>query len=367
MSERLPPLAAIPPHVVAAADYEPLARERLDAAAWAYLDGAAADERTAAANRAAFARLDLQTRVLRDLRGGHTRCQLLGLDLPHPMLLAPVAHQGLFHPDAEAATALAAGVMQTPMILSTLSTLGVEAVAAQAAGPLWFQLYAQPHWEDSLRIVRRAEEAGCRALVLTVDAPVAGVRNREQRAGFSLPPALQPEDVRDCAPLPAHVAGTDPVFDRLMAAAPRWEQVEALRRATALPLLIKGLTHPEDARTALEAGVDGLIVSNHGGRTLDGLPASLDLLPAVVRAVQGRVPVLMDGGIRRGSDVFKALTLGADAVLLGRCWVYALAAAGALGVAHVIRLLQEELALTMALCGCREVAQARQSHDPRIN
>lgn len=362
MSPRLPPLSAIPPHVVAAADYEALARERLDDAAWAYLDGAAADERTAAANRAAFARLDLQARVLRDLRGGHTRCRLMGLDLPHPMLLAPVAHQGLFHPDAEAATALAAGVMQTPMILSTLSTLGVEAVAAQAAGPLWFQLYAQPRWEDSLRLVRRAEDAGCQALVLTVDAPVAGVRNREQRAGFAVPPSLTPEDLRDCAPLPAPAAGADPVFDRLMAAAPRWEHVEALRRTTALPVLIKGLTHPDDARLALDAGMDGVIVSNHGGRTLDGLPASLDLLPAVVQAVGGRVPVLMDGGIRRGSDVFKALTLGADAVLLGRCWVYALAAAGALGVAHVIRLLQEELALTMALCGCREVSAARPAH-----
>ncbi|MGM9516618.1 alpha-hydroxy acid oxidase [Roseateles sp. DB2] len=362
MSWRSPLLTSIPSHVVAAADYEPLARERLDEAAWAYLDGAAADEHTAAANRAAFARLSLQTRVLRDLRGGHTRCRLLGMDLPHPMLLAPVAHQGLFHPDAEAATALAAGVMQTPMIISTLSTLGVEAIAAQGVGPLWFQLYAQPHWEDSLRLVRRAEEAGCRALVLTVDAPVAGVRNREQRSGFRLPRALAPRDLQDCAPLPPGQAGMDPVFDRLMAVAPRWEHVEALRRATALPLLIKGLTHPEDARLGLEAGVDGLIVSNHGGRTLDGLPASLDLLPAIVQVVQGRVPVLMDGGIRRGSDVFKALSRGADAVLLGRCWVHALAAAGALGVAHVIRLLQEELAMTMALCGCRDLSDVHAMH-----
>ncbi len=357
MSWRSPPLSAIPSHVVAAADYEALARERLDDAAWAYLDGAAADERTAAANREAFARLTLQTRVLRDLRGGHTRCRLLGMDLPHPMLLAPVAHQGLFHPDAEAATALAAGVMQTPMIVSTLSTLGIEALAARASGPLWFQLYAQPCWDDTLRLVRRAELAGCRALVLTVDAPVAGARNREQRAGFALPADLSPKDLQGLASLPPQEAGTDPVFDRLMAVAPRWEQVQALRKATGLPLLIKGLTHPDDARLALASGVDGLIVSNHGGRTLDGLPAALDLLPAIVQAVQGRVPVLMDGGIRRGSDVYKAMLLGADAVLLGRCWVYALAAAGALGVAHVIRLLQEELALTMALCGCRELSE----------
>jgi 4-hydroxymandelate oxidase len=362
VSWRSPLLSAIPSEVVAAADYEALARARLNDSAWAYLDGAAADERTCEANRSAFARLNLQSRVLRDLRGGHTRLRLLGLDLPHPMLLAPVAHQGLFHPDAEAATALAASVMQTPLIVSTLSTLGIEAIASRAGGPLWFQLYTQPRWEDSLTLVRRAEAAGCRALVLTVDAPVAGVRNREQRAAFAVPSTLMPTDVRDFAPLPPAAAGTDPVFDRLMAAAPRWEHVEALRQATRLPLLLKGVTHPDDACRALEAGVDGLIVSNHGGRTLDGLPASLDLLPAVVRAVQGRVPVLLDGGIRRGSDVFKAIVLGADAVLLGRCWVYALAAAGALGVAHVIRLLQEELALTMALCGCRNLADARSTH-----
>lgn len=351
---RPPRLSSIPSDLVCAADYEPWSRRVLDDASWAFLDGGAADEQTRRDNRIAWDHLRLTGAVLRDLRGGHTRMRLLGQDLPHPMLLAPVAHQGLFHPEAELATAQAAHVMQTPMVLSTLSHCSVEDVAARTSAPLWFQLYWQADLAHNLGLLRRAEAAGCQALVLTVDAPVAGVRNREQRAGFRLPSAVNLPHLAGLETcLPPLPKGGSPVFEQLMAFAPRWEDLARLREATRLPLWLKGIIRADDAERAIASGVDGLVVSNHGGRTLDGLPATAELLPGIVAAVQRRVPVLVDGGIRRGSDVFKALALGADAVLLGRCWVHALAAAGALGVAHVIRTLHEELEITMALAGCR--------------
>ena len=339
------------------ADYEHYAKRCLDVNAWAYLDGGAADELTLAANRQAYSQLQLEGRVLVDVTGGHTRMELFGQKLAHPMLLAPVAHQGLFHPDGELATVQAAAALETCMVVSTLASHRIEDIAAAALRPLWFQLYMQPDRNHSLALVRRAEAAGYQALVLTVDAPIAGLRNREQRAGFALPEGLRAVNL-DGVPTPALALqpGQSAVFDHWMRLAPNWRDVEALRAQTSLPLLIKGITNAHDAGIALELGVDGLVVSNHGGRTLDTMAPSLLCLPAIVQAVQGRVPVLMDGGIRRGSDVSKALALGADAVLLGRSWVYALAAAGALGVSHVLRLLRDELELTMALTGCATLA-----------
>lgn len=350
-----PPLTAIPRHIVAACDYALAAREHLDANAWAYLQGSAADELTAAANVDGFAKVQLLPRPLADVRGGHARCTLFGQTLSHPLLLAPVAYQKLFHAEGEQATALAARAMETPLLLSTLATTSLEEVAA-SAGLAWFQLYWQGDRARTLALVRRAEVAGYRALVLTVDAPLAGIRNREQRAGFALPPGMAAVNVPEAVKMPALAPGASPLFDGLMALAPRWEDVAWLLAETRLPLLLKGVLHPADARRAVDLGVHGLVVSNHGGRVLDTVPTALDALPAIRRVVGADLPLLLDGGIRRGSDVFKALALGANAVLIGRPYIQALAVAGALGVAHLIRILREELEATMALCGCPTLA-----------
>ncbi len=346
-----PPLSVIPADLVAACDYARHASEHLDAASWAYLAGGAADEITLAANAAAWHEIALWPRALADVRGGHTRVTLFGDTLAHPVILAPVATQKLFHPDGEGASVLAAGVLQGAAVVSTQASIALETLAASAQGPLWFQLYWQGSRDTTLALVKRAEAAGYRALILTVDAPVSGARNREQRAGFAVPAHAVQANVG--APvLPTIRDGRSAVFDGFMAVAPRWDDLAWLVVNTRLPLAVKGVLHPDDARRALQAGVAGIVVSNHGGRVLDGAPATATALPGVAAAVAGAVPVLVDGGIRRGTDIVKARALGASAVLVGRPYVHALATAGALGVAHLIRLLREELEIAMALTGC---------------
>ncbi|THF67403.1 alpha-hydroxy-acid oxidizing protein [Pseudothauera nasutitermitis] len=354
----LPPLSAIPRDVAAAADYPPHARVRLDDNAWAYISSGAADELTWQDNAAAFDRLRLQSRVLADVRGGHTRLELFGQTFAHPILLAPVAYQKLAHPDGELATAQAADALDAGMVVSTLASCRIEHIARQTRAPLWFQLYPQPDRAFTMDLVRRAEAAGYQALVVTVDAPIAGVRNREQRAGFHLPAGIGAVNLQGMPATPSAplAPGESAVFDRLMTHAPTWNDIEALRSATRLPLILKGILSVQDARRALEAGADGIVVSNHGGRTLDTLASAIDALPPIADAVGDRLVVLMDGGIRRGTDVLKALALGARAVMIGRAWLYGLAAAGPLGVAHVIRLLRDELEIAMALTGCRTLA-----------
>jgi 4-hydroxymandelate oxidase len=348
-----PRLNAIPREIVAACDYESFARSRLDDNAWAYLAGGAADELTLRENQEAFRKWRLNNRVLADVAGGHTRLTLAGLDLAHPVLLAPVAYQRLFHPDGELATVIGAAAMQTPMVVSTLATTPLEAIAQKAQAPLWFQLYMRRDRTQARGLVQRAEAAGYRALVVTVDAPLAGVRNREQRAGFRLPTGMRAMNLPPDMPLdlPNPAAGSS-VFDSLMTQAPTWDDLEWLLGVSRLPVFIKGILAPQDAQRALAAGVAGIIVSNHGGRVLDTAQATLDALPAIMDAVGSAVPVLLDGGVRRGTDIFKALALGARAVLIGRPYIHALATAGALGVAHLVRLLREELEITMALTGC---------------
>jgi 4-hydroxymandelate oxidase len=352
----LPPLSAIPREIVAVADYERFARVRLNDNAWEFLSAGAADEMTLRDNRAAFDRLRLKGRVLSDVRGGHTRLELFGHAFEHPLFLAPVGYQKLFHVDGEIASALGAQAMAAPLIVSTLATTKLEDIAARA-GQLWFQLYLQARRADSLRLIRRAEDCGCQALVVTVDAPLAGIRNREQRVGFRLPPGIEAVNLAGLSQQPplsvaAVPAGGSVIFDGLMAHAPNWDDIGWLVSATRLPVVIKGILDPDDALLAIQHGVRGIIVSNHGGRVLDTLPASLDALPAITAAVAGLVPLLLDGGIRRGSDVFKAIALGASAVLIGRPYIHALATAGALGVAHALRTLREELEVCMALSGC---------------
>ncbi|MCY1343173.1 4-hydroxymandelate oxidase [compost metagenome] len=352
----LPKLQQIPAAIAAVADYEPFARERMSEQAWAYIAGAAADELTLRDNCAAFQRLRLRSRVLRDLRGGHTRVQLFGQDFEHPLFLAPVAYQKLAHPEGELASALAASALGAGMVVSTQASVSLEEIAGQAQAPLWFQLYIQPDREFTRDLVRRAEAAGYQALVLTVDAPVSGVRNREQRAGFALPEGVEAVNLRGMRSLGGQVEGRILLGTPLLETAPTWDDLQWLRALTRLPVLVKGVMCAEDAQRAVAEGVDGIIVSNHGGRTLDGQPATIEVLAEIAAAVQGRVPLLMDGGIRRGSDVLKALALGASAVLVGRPYVFGLAAAGAIGVAHVLQMLRAELEVAMALTGCRTLA-----------
>lgn len=344
---------AIPPDIVSLADYEPHARRRMGENAWSYIAGGAADERTLAENQAAFARLRLNGRVLADLAGAHTRLELFGQRLDHPILVAPTAFHRLLHPDGEVATVVGAGALRAAMVVSAQASLPLEAIAARAAAPLWFQLYVQPDRNFTHALVRRAEAAGYAALVVTVDAPVS-LRNREQRSGFRLPPGVEAVNLRG-APQPAAqpvAPHESEVFAGLLRAAATWADIDALRRLTPLPLLLKGIMTPADALRGIEAGADGLIVSNHGGRVLDGQPATIEALPAIARAVGGRVPLLLDGGIRRGTDVLKALALGARAVLAGRPVLHGLAVGGATGVAHVLKLLRTELEIAMAQTGC---------------
>lgn len=350
-------MSARAPSPVCLADYERLAAQRLDANAWAYFSGGSADEITVRWNREGFDRLAIAPRVLRGGPGGTTRLSLFGRDYAHPIFVAPVAYQKLAHEDGELATAAAAEAQGACMVLSTQASVVLEDAARAGASCRWFQLYFQPERAATLSLVRRAEAAGYEVLVVTVDAPINGVRNREHRAGFALPPGIAAENLRDVTPAPSPLApGASAVFDKLMAVAPTWDDVVWLRSQSRLPVLVKGILSADDAALALDAGVSGIIVSNHGGRTLDTLPATIDVLPRIADAVAGRVPLLLDGGIRRGTDVLKALALGASAVLVGRPVVYGLAVNGAFGVAHVLRILRDEFEVAMALSGCRTLA-----------
>lgn len=338
-------------------DHEALARAQLDEAAWAYFSGGAGDETTLQRNPQAWQEIGLLPRVLQDLKHGHTHIQLLGRQWPTPLLVAPMAHQRWAHPDGEAAMGLAAAAQGCGMVLSHQTSTPLQTVAElvrgeAARGPLWFQLYWQADPGAQRELIAQIESAGFEALVLTVDAPVQGARDRERRLGMGLPGHVRPVHWQAA---PATVSTDMPagLCAGLANAAPTWDDVARLQALTRLPVLLKGITHPEDAQQAVRLNVPGLIVSNHGGRTLDTLPASARLLPRVVDAVRGDAAVLVDGGIRRGTDVFKALAMGADAVLVGRPCLYGLAHAGAQGAAHVLRLLRDELEMAMTLCGCR--------------
>lgn len=358
-----PTLLPIPADTINLADYERHAQARMDANAWAYFSGGAGDEITLRANASAWQQIALAPRVLRPLAHGNTQLQLLGQPLAHPLLAAPMAFQCLAQESGEIGMAYACAAMGAGMVVSTQASQPLDAIAASylqdaAHGPLWFQLYLQHDRAFNIDLLRRAEAAGYQALVVTVDAPTSGVRDRERRARFKRPAGIGAVNL---ASLPAVDAvqltpADSPLFDDLLRHAPTWDDIAWLRSQTALPIVLKGITHPLDAQQAVELGANGIICSNHGGRTLDTMPPTARLLPGVVAAAGGAVPVLVDGGIRRGTDVFKALALGASAVLVGRPLVYGLATAGAAGVAHVIRLLRDELEAAMALTGCRSIA-----------
>jgi 4-hydroxymandelate oxidase len=339
-------------------DLEAIAATRVPEDVWAYVQGGAGEERTLAANRDAFRRWTLRPRVLADVRHLDFSAALLGERVDSPFFIAPTAYQGLVHPDGELATARAARSARVLAVFSTMTSFSLERIAEEApGGPRWFQLYLQPEFSSNLRLVERAERAGYSALVLTVDMPIFANRDRQIRAGFAFDtpiplgngpgivgPARAPELASSSASLRSETGAT-------------WEWVDRLREATRLPLVLKGLLTAEDARRAAEHGAAAVVVSNHGGRQLDGAPAALDALPEVVAAVGSRLEVYVDGGIRRGSDVLIALALGARAVGLGRPALWALAAGGEAGVARWLALLKTDLAVAMALTGRRTLSE----------
>lgn len=339
-------------------EYDRRAHETLPPDVAAYFLRGAGRERTLRANSADLQSIDLWPRPLVDLRGGATKVTLLDQDLAAPMLVAPMAYLPLLHPDGEAGAAAAATAQGLGMVLSAQSAQPMERVRAAGPGCGWMQLYWQGGREASLSLAHRAARSGFSALVLTVDAPVNGIRDAELAAGFTLPSDIRAVNLDgfgqpELAPLSD---GESLLFDRVAHVLPRWEDVAWLCENAPLPVLLKGILHPDDAVHAVRAGAAGVIVSNHGGRVLDGAPSSISALPGVIAAVGGTVPVLMDGGIRRGVDVFRALATGARAVLIGRPVCHGLAVAGALGVSHVLRLLRDELEVTMALTGCKRLS-----------
>jgi isopentenyl diphosphate isomerase/L-lactate dehydrogenase-like FMN-dependent dehydrogenase len=334
-------------------DLEAIARDRLPQMVFDYFAGGAADEWTLAENRRAFHRWILRPRVLVDVTTVDLATTVLGQSIPFPIILAPTAFQRMAHPDGEVATARAAASLDALMVLSTIASTSLEDVADTGVHR-WFQVYVMTDRDFTADLVKRAHVAGYRALMLTVDTPLLSRRMRDERNRFALPPGIEMVNLR--AQLP-HAEGSA-LFSFFMDrhdAGLTWDDVAWLRSLTPLPVMLKGIVTAEDAALAVDAGVDGIVVSNHGGRQLDGTPATIDALPEVVEASAGRVEVLMDGGVRRGSDALKALALGARAVMVGRPYVWGLAAGGERGVRRALEILRDELALAMALAGRRSV------------
>ncbi len=353
-------------------DFEAAAWERVPAEVRDYVRGGAADEVTLRENREAFRRYKLLPRVLRDVSGVNLAIELLGERLSFPVLVAPTAFHSLVHPEGELATARAAAAAGTVMVVSTMSSYRLEEIEAAARGPKWFQLYCYRDRSVTRALVERAEGSGYKAICMTVDLPRVGRRERDLRNRFSLPQGVSPKNFQDFLDLSRlAVDQRSREFERyigeLVDPSLTWEAVDWLRSITRLPVILKGIMTPADARLAVEHGVQGIVVSNHGGRQLDTVPATVDVLGEIVEAVAAQVPVLMDGGIRRGTDVAKALALGAGAVLVGRPCLYGLAVGGEDGVRRVLELLRAELELTLALLGCGSCKEVTREHVRRCD
>jgi 4-hydroxymandelate oxidase len=346
-----PPPAAAEPPLPSLYDYEAAAKRRLSVPAWEYFNGGSADEITLRRNRSALDALQLKPRVLIDTTHIDTTCNLLGYKLEHPILLAPTSSHLLAHPDAEVATARGAALAKAILIASTNSNRSIEDICHAATGPVWFQLYVEDERPTVRALIERAEAAGTKALVITVDNPFPFARNREDRVKAQAP--------------------TLPFANLGMEAGPggrgrpkrrfNWSELEWIQSFAKTPVILKGILNPNDAELAVKHNVAAIVVSNHGGRVLDTAPATIEVLPAVVDRVAGRLPVLFDSGIRRGTDVLKGLACGATAVLTGRPYIYGLAVAGPEGIADVINILRTEFEGAMGLTGCTRLADINRS------
>lgn len=356
----------IPSDIVCCHDYKRYAKQILPTKSWHYIAGGSGDELTLLANNNAFNNIGLQQMLLPNIDNVDTSITLNAECHQNPILVAPIAYQKLAHQDGELAMIQATNAQDISMVLSTLSSTPLEQVAQYKSNqPLWFQLYIQPEKKHTFDLIQRAEQSGYTSLVITLDAPINGLRNREQRHQFKLPEHIKAQNLQPyLQPSTQEVATQQPVsglssqqitLSQLLSQAPRWSDIAEIIKETRLPVYLKGVLTVNDALQAKALGAAGIIVSNHGGRILDGVPTSIEMLPLIRQAVGKDMVILCDSGIRRGSDVFKAIALGANSVLLGRPVIYALATAGAMGVAHCLRLLKDELQLTMALTGCGNI------------
>jgi 4-hydroxymandelate oxidase len=350
--------------MLSVADAERLAAEMLPRDVWDFVSGGSENERTQAANRAALDNVYLVPKMLADVSSPAASTSLVGFEAALPVALAPMAYQRMIHPDGELGLASACASAGIPYTAAMLSSTSIERIGA-AGGCLWLQLYWLQDRELMLDLVKRAQAAGCRALVLTVDVPRLGRRLRDMRNAFAFPAGIVAANLvggDDGPALPGSVPGSSAV-DRHTAAifdpSLRWSDLSWLSDRTSLPLVLKGILDAGDAQRAVDAGAAAIVVSNHGGRQLDGAVPSITALPWVLEAAAGRCQVLLDSGIRGGTDVLRALALGADGVMLGRPALWALAAGGAPGAARLLELLGEELAQAMALAGCPDLAAIR--------
>ncbi len=339
-------------------DFEALASRRLSRLAFEYISSGAGDEITLRRNRRRFDEIQLHPRVLVDASRIDTTLELFGERLDFPILLAPCAYQKLVHPDGEIAAARGAEAARAPFVLSTFATVALEEVASATDTSLWFQLYVHPDHAFTRDLIQRVESVGYRVLCVTVDTPILGIRDRERRAGFHLPPGIERANLQSLGSSVTKMGH----FERggnytILDPAINWETIAWIRSLTKLPVVLKGVLSPDDASLAVEHGASGIIVSNHGGRNLDTVPATIEALPRVVEAVDGKLPVLLDGGIRRGTDIVKALAYGAQAVLIARPYLWGLGVSGSQGVEQVVRILRMELEAAMALCGTPEISK----------
>lgn len=354
----MPGSGAVPDAAVSAGDLEPLAQASLSEGTWNYVAGGAADEISLDWNESAWRDLRLAPRVLTDVSALDTSVRLLGRDLPHPVLIAPTAAQRQYHPGAEAATRRGAEAAEALAVMSTLGSTSVPELGAAADGPWWYQLYVQADRDFTAALVESAVDAGAEALVLTVDTPLLGARDRDRRTGGHTVDGMQPPALVGVAPsvvMPADPRPHQRAYNPHLDPGLTWETLEWLVDLSPIPVLSKGVVRPDDAQRCVDSGAGGVIVSNHGARNLDTVVPTAQALPSVVRAVDSAVPVIVDGGIRRGTDVAKALILGADAVLIGRPAIWGLTVAGADGVQWVIETLWTELAMAMGLLGAATI------------